>query len=124
MKFIKKYATKYFAVIIIFCALIAFGTYFHKQTVYTKSEYDLQEIESGIYVKYYKTVSSIPAQNYEAAVIYVNGNILTLDGEVEISYVNEKPYVVIMENNIVHGNKIFLYILKGTIKIENPVIVR
>lgn len=120
MNLIKK--NKHGIITILVIALIASAVafFFQKQSEYTEIRYDLEEIESGIYARYYKTHSSIPAENYEVVEICINGNLYTYDGDIFISYTSENPYVVVMQNNLVHGNKVYLHAPKGTVEyLEN-----
>lgn len=98
--------------------------WFKKQAEYTESRYDLEEIESGIYARYYQTVSSIPAHNYDVAEICISGNIYTFKGTVCISYTSENPYAVVMQNNLVNDDKVYLYVPKGTTDYRESVGIR
>ena len=99
--------------------------YFQKHPEYTENKYNLEEIETGVYARYYKTISAIPAQNYEIIEICVSGNIYTYNGTVKIMYTTEKPYVVIMQNNYFSRcDKVYLYVPKDTIDYRDSIAIR
>lgn len=121
MKNIKKYKSCIIAVLIIIFVLLSIIRWIGKQAEYHESRYELEEIENGIYVRYYQTVSTVPAHNYDVVEICVNGNIRTYKGYVSITYIDETPYVVIMQNNLVNDDKVFLYVPKGTVEHKESV---
>lgn len=124
MKNIKK--NKYYIVtaLIVALALFALICWLEKQSEYHESRYELEEIEGGIYAMYYQTVSTVPAHNYDVVEICVNGNMRTYKGYVSITYTEKTPYVVIMQNNLVNDDKVYLYIPKGTVEHKESVGVR
>lgn len=124
MKNIKKYVVRMAVVFIIVFVVFLAVFWFKKQAEYTENRYELEEIESGIYARYYQTVSSIPAHNYDVAEICVNGNIYTFKGIVYISYTSENPYAVVMQNNLVNDDKVYLHVPKGTVDYRESVGIR
>lgn len=124
MKFIKKYRFCIIAVLLIVLVLLSIIRWLGKQAEYHESRYELEEIENETYARYYQTVSTVPAHNYDVVEICVNGNIRTYKGNVSITYTDETPYVVIMQNNLVNDDEIFLYVPKGTVEHEESVGVR
>ena len=124
MKNIKKYAVRISVVFIIAFIVSLVVFLFKKQAEYTENRYYLEEIEIGIYARYYQTVSSILAHNYDVAEICVNGNVYTFKGTVNISYTSENPYVVVMQNNLVNDDKVYLYVPKGTVDYRESVGIR
>lgn len=124
MKIIKKYKPEILIILFIFCVISAFAFSAKKESKYTESRYDLEEIESGIYARYYQTVSAIPAQNYDVMEVCINSRIYTYKGTVNISYTSGKPYVVVMQNNLVNDDKVYLYVPKGMVDYRESVGIR
>lgn len=124
MKNIKKNKSYIVTVLIVALALFALIRWLEKQSEYHESRCELEEIEGGIYAMYYQTVSTVPAHNYDVVEICVNGNMRTYKGYVSITYTDETPYVVIMQNNLVNDDKVFLYVQKGTVEHKESVGVR
>lgn len=124
MRNIKKYKSCIIAVLIVILVLLSIIRWIGKQAEYHEIRYELGEIENGIYARYYQTVSIVPAHNYDVVEICVNGNMRTYKGYVSITYTDEMPYVVIMQNNLVNDDKVFLYVPKGTVEHKESVGVR
>lgn len=81
-------------------------------------EYNLSEIDDGVY-GYYNTVSSgVPAQNYEVITLYFNGSIHTLDGDVNIHYTDSEPRLVWHYVRLVHGCTYDVYVPNGSIEMR------
>lgn len=121
MKRIKKYKFYIIAFLFVISTLFIIVRWFGKQAEYHESRYELEEIENGVYVNYYQTHSSIPAQNYEVAEICVGGNIFTYRGSVNILYINGQPYAIVKQNNLVNDDEVYLYIPKGTLQMLSSV---
>ena len=124
MKFIKKYKSCIIAVLLIALVLFIVICWFGKQAEYHESRYELEEIESGTYARYYQTASTVPAHNYDVVEICVNGNIRTYKGYVSIAYTDKSPHVVVMQNNLANDDKVFLYVPKGMVEYGESVGVR
>lgn len=96
------------------CALILFcGFKFYKHITYEETvRYELVELSNGVYIKYQKTFSRVPSENYEIITFCVNGKVMTLNGNISISYLqeNESPYIVWTRTNLVHGDTINVYV--------------
>lgn len=120
MKYIKRY--KYFIITVFVVSVII--CWFGKQAEYHENRYELEEIENGTYARYYQTFSTVPAHNYDVVKICVNGSIRTYKGYVSITYTDEVPYVVVMQNNLANDDKVFLYVPKGTVEYTESVGVR
>lgn len=73
-------------IVVLIFLLIAFSVKkFANYMSYTETyEYDLEEIKDGKYVIYQRTVSKIPANNYEMVTVCVNGNVITFKGKVDL----------------------------------------
>lgn len=124
MKIVKKYKYRIVTILIIVFALFGIIRWFGKQAEYHENKYDLEEIDSGIYARYYQTVSTVPAHNYDVVEICINGNIRTYKGYLSITYASENPYALVMQNNLVNDDNVYLYVPKGTVEYMESVGVR
>ena len=124
MKLAKKIMLYVLSICIAFIAIYSVVDYFRKQSEYHESKYELEEIESGIYARTYHTVSTVPAHNYNVIEICIKGKVCTYKGSVDITYINENPYAVIMQNNLVNDDKVFVYVPKGTVDYRESVGVK
>ena len=89
---------------------------------YTENTYSLEEVEDGIYLITYKVSSSIPAENYDVAMICVNGNLLEYEGDVRVVYTENEPYCVVGSYvNRVRSDYVTVYIPKGSVKYQENV---
>ena len=74
-------------------------------------EFELSELESGVYAYREEVVSAIPAQNYTMTTVRdTSGNVFTIKGS--LSVVNtetEKPHAVWTDKNIVNADSITIY---------------
>ena len=74
-------------------------------------EFELSEIESGVYAYREEVVSAIPAQNYTMTTVCdTSVNVFTIKGS--LSVVNtetEKPHAVWTDKNIVNADSITIY---------------
>lgn len=74
-------------------------------------EFELSEIESGVYAYREEAVSAIPAQNYTMTTVRdTSGNVFTIKGS--LSVVNtetEKPHAVWTDKDIVNADSITIY---------------
>jgi len=100
--------------VIVLTGIICFGIYYANQ--YTENIYDLAPIEDGVYARYHTTHSRTPSNNYEVITLYFNNSVQTLNGDIEITYTNEKPYVYIKDINTVNADKIHVYIPANSVK--------
>lgn len=82
---------------------------------YTEHEYQLTEIQDGIYGTYSTVVSSIPAQNYDIVTLCCNGSIKTFKGAVHIAYTDGETYVKYKNSNTVNADELWVYVPFGTI---------
>lgn len=115
--------------IIVFLIFLALGIVIFKIVEYTNysetREYVLEEIENGKYVVYQRTVSSIPAQNYEIATMVINGSIVTVKGSVNFVFSQENEnYVIIERTHIENGDIATIYISKDKVEYADTITVR
>ena len=87
----------------------------------TEYRYDLQEVDNGVYAIYYNTYSRVPAQNYEVVTVCSNNSIHTFKGNIQISYVDTKPYATVKQCNLVNSDEIYICVPKGTVAYEESV---
>lgn len=124
MKLARKIMMYTLLICIAFIVIYSVVDYLGKQSEYHKSRYELEEIENGIYVRTYHTVSTVTAHNYDVIEICINSKVCTYKGSVDITYTNENPYAVIMQNNLVNDDKVFVYVPKGTVDYKESVGVK
>ena len=124
MKLARKIMMYTLLICIAFIMIYSVVDYLGKQSEYHESRYELEEIENGIYVRTYHTVSTVPAHNYDVIEICINSKVCTYKGSVDITYTNENPYAVIMQNNLVNDDKVFVYVPKGTVDYKESVGVK
>lgn len=105
--------------IIAFLVVIALPfVYFYIQSTQKEyATYELQEMEDGKYVYYQRTVSRVPAQNYEIATISANGTSITIKGDVIIVFTDtDKPYAEVTYTKLVNSDEITVYVSSEQVK--------
>ena len=100
---------------ILFFALVSYGN------KYEERKYSLVELSNNTYGWYYRVSSRVPAQNYEVITLCCDGSIVTFQGDVNIVYTDQNPYVVVKDYNIVNADEICVYVPKGTISFQENV---
>lgn len=81
------------------------------------STYNLEEIGNGKYVIYQRTVSAIPAQNYEMATMSINGSLITVKGSVNLVFAEDNDsYAIIERTHLVNGDVATIYISKDKVE--------
>ena len=74
------------------------------------SNYDLQEIEPGIYAYTSTVVSNIQSENYEMCTVLINGQYITIKGTVKIAKSDGSTPKIKWENRrIVNGDTVTIY---------------
>lgn len=82
-----------------------------------KYEYEIEEIQNGIYVMYQSTVSRAPAHNYEIITVCVDGQLITYKGSVEFIFTeNESKIKVTEKPNMVRNDKVIVYTSKNSVE--------
>ena len=102
-------------------AIMAFGLNSCTKEKTTKVIYSLDEINNGVYAIYYTTHSRASAYNYDVVTLNCNGNIKTFKGNVNITYTTDEPHTDITHSNYINNDKIYVYILKGSIEYARDV---
>lgn len=107
-----------FAVIIVLVVVVLPFVYFYIQSTQKEyATYELQEMEDGKYVYYQRTVSRVPAQNYEIATIRANGTSITIKGDVIIVFTDtDKPYAEVTYTKLVNSDEITVYVSSEQVK--------
>ena len=114
-----KYGIIFIGIIVLIVAAIVGMIHYGNQ--YTEYEYKLYEMNDGVYAIYYNTHSSIPAYNYEVVTVCCNGNVCTFQGNVNISFTNNEPYVKVRDCNTVNADDIYVYVPQGTVVYQQSV---
>lgn len=121
MKLARKIMKYALLICIAFIVIYSVVDYLGKQSEYHEREYELEEIESGIYARTYHVLSTISDRDYDVIEICINGKVCTYKGAVNITYTSKNPYVVIMENNLVNDDKVFVYVPPNTVDYRESV---
>ncbi len=87
---------------------------------YVEYEYNLSEIEPGIYATYKTVSSAAPAYNYQMITLCVNGQIVTYQGIVKIIY-SDDPHVFISDCNIINSDEITAFVPKNSIRFNENI---
>lgn len=112
--FMKNFFKTIIPIIVIVVALILFLNWANKTEKY---ECEIEEIQSGIYVRYQSTASSTPAYNYEIITVCINGQLITYKGSVEFIFVENGNKIKVTESpNIVHSDKVIVYTSKDSVE--------
>ena len=74
-------------------------------------EFELSEIESGVYAYREQVVSAIPAENYTMTTVCdTSGNVFTIKGSFSVVNTDtEKPHAVWTDKDIVNADSITIY---------------
>ena len=88
------------------------------------NEFQLDELEPGVYCRYNRCVSAIPAHNFDMLTIVINGQVYSVNGTVRIHY-SENEYRILWERRkIINSDGLDLYVPKGSVIVDPPVTVR
>lgn len=85
---------------------------------YTENLYDLSEIESGVYAIQSKGVSAASLRRFDVVEVCIDGTLRRFEGDVTISYTEEKPYIFAETNELSNSDRVHIYIPKGTLMRE------
>lgn len=119
MSYDKKFTIILVSVLLVF--VVAIGSLVHHSNQYTEHKYQLYEMNDGVYAIYYTTHSRVPAHNYEVVTLCCEGNVYTLQGDVFISFTDDKPYAMVKRYNRVNDDDIYVYVPKGTVSYQPSV---
>lgn len=87
----------------------------HHNSKGTEYEYDLCEIDDGVYAVYYTTHSRAPAYNYEVVTLCCGGAIRIFKGHVHIEFTDGKPHARARISNMINSDEVYVYVPKGTV---------
>ena len=116
-----KYGIIFIGIIVLIVAAI--GGMIHYGNQYTEHEYQLCEMNDGVYAIYYTTHSRAPAYNYEVVTLCCNGSVYTFKGDVNISFTDGKPYAKVRNYNTVNNDDIYVYVPQGTVVYQPSVYI-
>lgn len=108
-----KYGVIFIGIIVLIVAAIVGMIHYSNQ--YTEYEYQLYEMNDGVYAIYHTTHSRAPAYNYEVVTVCCNGNVCTFKGNVNISFIDSEPYIKVKDSNTVNADEMWVYIPQGTV---------
>ena len=115
--FMKKFFKTIITIIVIVVSIVALILFLNWANKTEKYECEIEEIQSGIYVRYQSTASCTPAHNYEIITVCINGQLITYKGSVEFIFVeNENKIEVTEKPNIVRNDKIIVYTSKDSVE--------
>ena len=113
------------AIILFIVTVVSFVIWGVKsETEYVETKYNLFELNDGVYATYYTTHSTAPAYNYEVVTLNCDGNIYTFQGHVQITYTDDKPYVIHQKRNIVNADRMYVYVPSGSVEFQGSVMVK
>lgn len=108
--------------VIIFFLMIGFVTY--DELHYENKTYKLEEIDNGIYAKYYIVSTSDPMDNYEEVLVCIKDEIHRYTGKVEIKLINGNPYMNMKYYGNPYNNEITLCVPRGSLEIMEGIELR
>ena len=117
MKLVKKIPTLILIAVLVLGLLSPVVYIIHCHTYKETLEYNLYEINDGIYGYYNIVSSSIPAQNYEVITLYFGG-VYTLKGDVNIHYTDGRPRLIWEKTKIVNGDTMDVYVPYNSIEVR------
>ena len=101
-------------IVISIVTLILFLNWANKTKKY---EYEIEEIQNGIYVRYQSTVSRVPAHNYEIITVCIDGKLVIYKGSIEFIFTeNENKIEVTEKTNLVRNDKVIVYTSKDSVE--------
>ena len=88
------------------------------------NEFQLDELEPGVYCRYNRRISAIPAYNFDMLTIVINGQVYSVNGTVRIHYSENEHRILWERRKIINSDGLDLYIPKGSVTVDPPVTVR
>lgn len=88
------------------------------------NEFQLDELEPGVYCRYNRRVSAIPAHNFDMLTIVINGQVYSVNGTVRIHYSENEHRILWERRKIINSDGLDLYVPKGSVIVDPPVTVR
>ena len=122
MKFLKKFSSLLVILVFLVLAKFVFDYMDRHFNEYTENTYILDELEDGVNVNTYRVSSNVPANNYDVAIICVDGVVKKYSGTIQLIYTEKQPYCVVKQYvNLCNSNYLTIYIPKGSIKYQENV---
>lgn len=88
------------------------------------SEFQLDELEPGVYCRYNRCVSARPAYNFDMLTIVINGQVYSVNGTVRIHYSENEHRILWERRKIINSDSLDLYVPKGSVIVDPPVTVK
>ena len=88
------------------------------------SEFQLDELEPGVYCRYNRCVSAIPAYNFDMLTIVINGQVYSVNGTVRIHYSENEHRILWERRKIINSDGLDLYVPKGSVIVDPPITVK
>ena len=88
------------------------------------NEFQLDELEPGVYCRYNRCVSAIPAHNFDMLTIVINGQVYSVNGTVRIHYSENEHKILWERRKIINSDGLDLYVPKGSVIVDPPATVR
>lgn len=111
--------------ILILILIVGFFVWAYNNNTWSEtSEFQLEELEPGVYCRYNRCVSPIPAYNFDMLTIVINGQIYTVNGTVRIHYSENEHKILWERRKIINSDGLDLYVPKGSVIVDPPVTVR
>lgn len=115
-------------ILMLLCCILIFLAFEAGISCVTRSEtkeYTLEEIKDGKYVVYQKTVSAVPAQNYEIAMLCIDGKIVTVEGSINFVFENDSTKKATIKRTLLaHGDTATIHISKDKVEFADVVAIQ
>lgn len=114
-------------VIILFLvfATVGFSVWAYNNNTWSEtSEIQLDELEPGVYCRYNRCVSAIPAYNFDMLTIVINGQVYSVNGTVRTHYSENEHRILWERRKIINSDGLDLYVPKGSVIVDPPVTVK
>ena len=76
----------------------------------------LEEVDNGVYAQTYSVYSNVPANNTSVAIVCINNKLCKISGKINIYYTNDAPHYEYTSTHRVNGDKLDIYVPKGTVQ--------
>lgn len=81
----------------------------------------LSEIENGVYVQTYSVYSNVPSNNTDVAIVCIDNQIRKIKGQIDICISDQEPSYSYTQTNRVSGDKLTVFVPRGTVQQMNSV---
>ena len=111
-------------ILVLVFATVGFFVWAHNNTWSETNEFQLDELEPGVYCRYNRCVSAKPAYNFDMLTIVINGQVYSVNGTVRIHYSENEHRILWERRKIINSDGLDLYVQKGSVIVDPPVTVR